>query len=51
MYKANELDMNKKVYIGMTADVLHHDHMNILEEADKDLIKIKEILELIPGTK
>jgi len=51
LIKANELDMNKKVYIGMTADVLHHDHMNILEEADKDLIKIKEILELVPGTK
>ena len=25
----------KKVYIGLTADMLHHGHMNILEEARK----------------
>ena len=25
----------KKVYIGMTADILHHGHMNLLEAARK----------------
>lgn len=27
--------MSKKVYVGMTADVLHHGHINILREASK----------------
>ncbi len=35
MFKANELDMNKKVYIGLTADMLHHGHIKLLEEARK----------------
>ncbi len=26
---------SKKIYIGMTADMLHHGHINLLEEARK----------------
>ena len=35
MFKANELDMNKKVYTGLSADTLHHGHINIIKQGRK----------------